>query len=124
MAKLTRKQLEAVVAKEAPGYQIARPATEGVDAQSSRAPAEGSTPDLEQMQRKLGARPSRGNPGPGAADAKKTVRTKAAPSAKQAKDDTQIVALEPKTAADPWTRAARPKSIVVSGDGKVIGRQG
>jgi hypothetical protein len=114
MAKLTRKQLDEVVKKEAPGYRIAGSGNAS-DAAGDAAPsADDATPELDRMQEKY-----RHNPGTEAvADAG------AKSSTKPLHDDDQIVALEPDNPADPWERGSRAKSIVVSGDGKVIGRQG
>jgi len=115
MAKLSRKDLEKVVEKEAPGYEIAGSGSAS-DAAGDAAPsADEATPDLEQMQRKYGGDDASGSASDGPAAAKST---------KPLNDDDTIVALEPKDPADPWERGSRAKSIVVSNTGKVIGRQG
>jgi hypothetical protein len=116
VAKLSRKELEKVVAKEAPGYQIAGSGAAS-DAAGDAAPsADEATPDLEQMQQKYGGDGSSGSASD-AAGAKES-------ATKPLNDDDTIVALEPKDPADPWERGSRAKSIVVSNTGKVIGRQG
>lgn len=119
MAKLTPKRLEEIVRKEAPGYRVARPPSDAADArqQLSADAAEETTPDVEQAKRKPA--PSRSVQEP--ADAVHPARAKAADASD---DDDQIVALEPEMPVDPWDRGSRPKSIVVDGTGKVIGRQG
>lgn len=124
--KLTPQQLDEVVKREAPGYQVARKPSAAADAREQHAEraAEDMTPDVEQAKRKSAPK------APGSApDARATSRA-AAPSgagglaADAADDDVQIVALEPQHPVDPWDRGSRPKSIVVNGDGRVIGRQG
>jgi len=123
MAKLTRKQLETIVKKEAPGYHIARQSG-AADAREAQVKPDEITPDLDQLKKKYGGEST----GSGA-DALPRKATKAASkSARKATassaDGAQIVALESDRPADPWDRGSRPKSIVVSDSGKVIGRQG
>ena len=126
MAKLTRKQLEEVVRREAPGYRVARPPADAADARqrASTDAAEDTTPDVEQARRKPPAA-KRARPGTAsdAGDLGNPGHSNPAPPA-DTSDDDQIVALEPETPVDPWDRGSRPKSIVVDGTGKVIGRQG
>src|SRR5207244_1938795 len=127
MAKLSRKQLEAIVKREAPGYRIARSSpADSVDAREAPAIAEDTTPDLEQL-RQMSSKG--GNPGTGAdagraAPRGKSAKKKSSAPESTANDDAQIIALEPENPADPWDRGSRPKSIVVDGKGNVIGRQG
>jgi hypothetical protein len=122
MAKLSRKRLETVVKQAAPGYKIASTNTA---ADARRPSADQSTPDFAQLQRKYGG----GSSSVVADSTTKSPSRKGAqppkrPAATKITDDDQIVALEREGGSDPWDRGARPKSIVVSGAGKVIGRQG
>lgn len=124
MAKLTRKQLEAIVKKEAPGYHIARQSG-AADAREAQVKADEITPDLEQLKKKYGG----GESASGASDAAprkatKSTRKSARKSTAATSDGAQIVALESDRPADPWDRGSRPKSIVISDSGRVIGRQG
>lgn len=121
MAKLTRKQLEAIVKKEAPGYHIARQSG-AADAREALVKPDEITPDLDQLKKKYGGE----NPGGADAGPRKTAKaaSKSARKSSAAPDGAQIVALESDRPADPWDRGSRPKSIVVSDSGRIIGRQG
>jgi hypothetical protein len=117
MARLTRKQMADIIARDMPGYRIAEPeqmpATDAADL--TRAKPEAATPDVEVLRRKyFGAQA--GHPGGGGDTA-----------AHQNDDDAdeEIVQLVPKDGADPWDRARRPKSVVFSHkQRRVVGYQG
>ncbi|MDQ2914431.1 MAG: hypothetical protein M3T56_14395 [Chloroflexota bacterium] len=102
MAKLDREKLEQTIRREMPGYVPAR-SPESDTAAPRHAPAEEATPDLEH--RAAAAADAGGNPGPNGD-----------------KPETEIIAVRPES-SDPWTRAARPKSVVVDKDG-IVGTQG
>jgi hypothetical protein len=114
VAQLSQDELKEIVARDLSGYRLAD-TSPAVDAQSSvRAAPEATTPDIEMLRRKYlgpeatakGAEVSFGVGG-------------------DATTDDSIVAVQPDTTPDPWSRSARPKAVVISGSEKrVIGAQG
>lgn len=114
MARRTRQELEAIVRQQAAGFRLAEEAPP-TDRWSDRSPAEAFTPDLATLHHKyLG-----GSDNPGPADS--LGRNEAAHNSDGY--DEEIVAVIPDT-DDPWDRAARPKSVVISSEGEIIGSQG
>jgi len=121
MAKLSKQEIEEIVERDMPGYQVVRH-EEGVDERVSSAEADEVAPDIETLREKyLGdsenSAAEGGNPG-----------GETGLSAEDDDDDQAddaIVAVQPKETRDPFDHAARPKAVVVSGkDRRVIGCQG
>jgi hypothetical protein len=124
MARKTRQELNEIVRREMPGYHVVEPAAEAAPADAAglrveRAAPDAGTPDLEALRMKYLRRPD--EPGQTIADQEPPAGVGAAPAEG---DDDQIVAVVPDDREDPWDRAARPKSVVVNPDGKIIGAQG
>ncbi len=116
MARRSRNQIEEIVRSQTHGYRLADE-TPAADKWSDRSPAESYTPDYQTLRDKyLGS-----GPNPGAADSFNSPTGEAAHDAEGY--DEEIVAVVPET-ADPWDRASRPKSVVISSDGEIIGSQG
>ncbi len=120
MARLTRKEMEDIVAKEMPGYRIAdRPPGPELDApeRPARARPEAQTPDVDALRRKYF-----GDEAGGAVtetDGDTTLHNEGDDDA-----DEEIVPLEP-TRTDVWDRARRPKSVVFSHkQRRIVGYQG
>jgi hypothetical protein len=112
VAQLSQDELKDIVARDLSGYRLAttQPA---VDAQPVvRAAPEATTPDIEALRRKyLGSEAAPGD------DVSFGIGDDSAGDA--------IVAVQPETSTDPWSRGARPKAVVISGsEKKVIGSQG
>lgn len=106
---LSRKQVERIVKKEAPGYRVIeqQPAP---DAAQRRVAPEESVPSIDAMRSKYDKR------GPGTDRRRRSAPKATAPGSR-------VVQLEPESpTAD--ARRQTPKSIVVSGKGKVTSRQG
>ena len=129
MAKLSKDDLQQIIAEQMPKYKLAEgPAVpSGVDSATTRAKPEGQTPSLDTLRRKY----LRGKFLSDAAarsedDREPNGRPPAAPAAADAADDdTEIVIVEPKVAPHPLDRGSRPKAIVVSTtQKKIVGEQG
>ena len=123
MARLSRQELEDIVARDMPGYRLSKQAAEGEDRTARDAaagPADATTPSLSQLRHKslldkYGAPSAR-------LDADAGERLQDA----DADDGDEIVTVEPTKAAAPWdVSASRPKVVVVSGrEKRIVGRQG
>ena len=125
MSKLSREELQKIIAEDMPGYRIADEASAGVTdsgVQHSTSGVEGETPDLSELRIKylrekylgLDSNPS------------DTGTTEEAEEAAEANpDEDQIIAVKPEQTGHPWDRSTRPKATVVSAkEKKVIGQQG
>ncbi len=114
MARLTRKQLEAIVKKQMPGYRIAtQPA--GGDAGPKRAKPDASAPETKVIREKYG------KPGPGTPEARR--RTTRASVAAKAGPKT-VIRLAPDRSADASVLRERPKVVIVNAKGKITSAQG
>lgn len=113
-AKGARDRLERIVRKEAPGYRLApeQRATRSADRVQRYAKPDASVPSMETIRGKYRER------GPGADRAERTI-----PKPKKGEPRARIVKLEPEDAGTDARRMS-PKTIIVSGKGKVISRQG
>ena len=117
MAKMKKRELEEIVKRDMPGFEVVsrEPVDAGEDART--APAE-AAPSIDQLRRKyLGD-----DAVEEAADSPPARRrgAKAAPNT-----DDEIITVRPSGAADPFDHSARPKTVVVSGkDKRIIGSQG
>lgn len=115
MAKMSRTKLEQIIARDAPGYEIA---TQRVpDAASPRRAApDAVSPDIEQIRKKYGVSDA------GSGTESVHIRV-ARGSSKKSTDDSEIVLLKPKQGASDAWGGPSPKAVVVSGN-RIIGRQG
>ena len=122
MAKMRKEEIERVIQKKMPGYQVV-PKKPKTDSRDSSTPVQSDTPDIAALRRKYlrrrpeldgrteGTRRSSGrddNPGP-------------------AGEDDAIVEVEPKDRSRDLQLpgGSRSKRVVISGDSKdIIGRQG
>lgn len=115
MAKLTRKQLDAIVKKQMPGYRIVEePGTAG-DAAVKRAKPDASAPETKVMREKYR------RPGPGTPEARRAARR---PSKAAKAGPKTVVQLAPERAADAAVTRERPKVIIVSDKGRITSAQG
>ena len=115
MAKLTKEQAAQIVAKELKGFRVTSASPSAMDAfKGMRASAEASTPDLAALRRKyLKQSTPESDEMPNGRDWNNIV------------DDDVIVTVEPENPADPFSRAARPKTKIISSTKKtIIGSQG
>jgi hypothetical protein len=115
VGQLTRDELEAIVARDLPGYRLAdqQPAPDPQFSVLPAVPAEDDTPDIETLRRKFLGPEAMSTP---------------APDTEQAPEDVAedlVVAVQPAASADPWSGAGRAKTVVISGrEQRVIGSQG
>ena len=120
MAKLTDDDVKSIIGKELKGYRIASSSNSmggASDAGRGRSDVDATTPDLATLRRKY--------LGDSAAEEAEEVPNGYLDSLDGAPDEDMIVAVEPETAVDPWSRSARPKAKVISGAKKtIIGSQG
>jgi hypothetical protein len=117
VARLSRHELERIVARDLSGYRLAEPPpSAAADIQpETMLPPEDNTPDLETLHRKYRA---------SQAAAARPPEVSADIDAEAQVEDA-IVTVVPETTADPSSRAAGPKTVVISGKEKrVIGTQG
>jgi hypothetical protein len=125
MAKLSKQEIEEIVERDMPGYQVVRH-EEGVDERLSNAEPDEVAPDIDTLREKyLGDNENSaaegGNPG---GETGSSPEDEDDDQADENTDDA-IVAVQPKETGDPFDHAARPKAVVVSGkDRRVIGSQG
>lgn len=110
--ELTRKQLDEIVRKEAPGYRIAPEQRAARDAPAQRyAKPDVTVPSLEQTRSKY-------DRGPGTDAARRAL-----PKPAKGEPRSKAVPLEPETPSADARRVA-PKRVIISGKGKVTSRQG
>ena len=110
--ELSRKELDEIVRKEAPGYRIAPEQRAAPDAPSQRyAKPDATVPSLAQTRRKYGG-------GPGSDAARRAI-----PKAPKGEPRSKVVPLEPETPSADARRVA-PKRVLISGKGKITSRQG
>jgi hypothetical protein len=127
MSKLSREELQKIIAEDLPGYRVANEdegsvADAPVFNEGINANAEAETPDLSELRVKYLREKYLGE----AAD---NLETEAAPENDSAPEEDptedEIVAVTPDNPAHPWDRGGRPKATVVSAkEKKVIGQQG
>ncbi|HEX6095557.1 MAG TPA: hypothetical protein VF432_04460 [Thermoanaerobaculia bacterium] len=114
MAKLTKEQTAQIVARELKGYRVTTSSPAAADAfKGLRYSPEASTPDLATLRKKYLKQSA--------------PELDELPNGRQssASDDDVIVTVEPEHPADPFSRAARPKTKIISGSKKtIIGSQG
>jgi hypothetical protein len=111
--ELSRKELDRIVRKEAPGYRIAPEQRAAPDVPTPRyAKPDATVPSLEQTRRKYG------DQGPGAHAARRPV-----PKAPKDEPRSKAVPIEPDTPNADARRIA-PKRVLISGKGKITSRQG
>jgi len=111
--ELSRKDLDRIVRKEAPGYRIAPEQRAAPDAPAQRyAKPDMTVPSLEQTRRKYGSG------GPGADAARRPL-----PKPRPGEPRSTVVQLEPDTPSADARRVA-PKRVLISGKGKITSRQG
>lgn len=129
MAKLSKKDLQQIIAQQMPKYKLVDTpdVPGGADGATTRAKPEGQTPGLDTLRKKYlrnkflsdattGGRED-GEPNGHPADY--------AAVAGAGDDDTEIVIVEPKVAPHPLDRGSRPKAIVISTtQKKIVGEQG
>lgn len=110
---LSRDELERIVRKEAPGYRIAPEQTgRSADRAARYAKPDVSVPSMDAMRKKYRDR------GPGADRAdQRTAKPR------KAEAPGRVVKLEPEPGNADARRMA-PKRVLISGEGKVISRQG
>jgi hypothetical protein len=115
MPKLTRKQLDAIVKKQMPGYRIVEEPTGAGDAAVKRAKPDASAPATKVMREKYRRR------GPGTPEARRTAARRSAAAKAGPKT---VVRLAPERSADAAVTRERPKVIIVSGKGRITSAQG
>jgi hypothetical protein len=124
MARISRQELEDIIARDMPGYRLAKQTGSTPDVPQRRDAAVGhtdaTTPSLHRLRQKyLFSKYGAFDAAPTESD---TVRSE---DAQEGDDEDEIVAVEPINAPHPWDVGARPKVIVVSGrEKRIIGRQG
>lgn len=118
MAKMGKAQVEAIVAKELPGYRVQQ-VSAAVDSTIPRVPAEETTPEVDQLMKKFGLEEEAQEPLRDAA-----TRNSARDVSNGDSVDDEIAVVERTDTADPWSRGNRPKAKVISSNGKIIGSQG
>jgi hypothetical protein len=133
MARMSKEELEGIVERDLPGYTLASP--EAADAERSiQAEPDDVGTDIDSLRVKyLGtnqadeedaAPRAKRNPAPRNRTQRKKKGAHAEEKADESTDD-ELVAVQPKDAADPFDHAVRPKTVVISGeDGKIVGSQG
>jgi hypothetical protein len=124
---MSRDELEGIVERDLPGYKLA--STEAFDAdRPSHAEPDDVTPDIDALRAKyLGTDEAREEaPRPRRRKRSRKKRDdEASDGANEENTDDELVAVQPKEAADPFDHAVRPKTIVISGeDHKIVGSQG
>lgn len=122
MPKMSENDLEKIISRDAPGFELARPA-DATDERPLTGDPEDTAPDIDALKRKYLRNPDvdveGGNPGP-----EYEAESADAADASEADDD-EIVALRSKDPADAFDHVARPKTVVISGeDQRIIGSQG
>jgi len=121
---IAKKQLEAIIARDLPGYRLA---ARGLETDRLTAEPDLIAPDIETLRRKYfgdEAGPVADAPA-GTTRARKgkaSSRARATKAEAEKTADEEIVAVEPKGPA-PFDAAARPKTVIIS-NGKVVGQQG
>jgi hypothetical protein len=121
VAKLSKQEIEEIVERDMPGYQVVQHEPETADRAIQETSADEVAPDIDTLREKYLGEDTDDNPG------HETERSSAEPDGDSEEENTDdaIVAVQPKETGDPFDHAARPKSIVVSGkDRRVIGSQG
>ena len=120
MAKMNKRELDDIVKRDMPGFDVVsrEPAEAAADAAS--VPAE-AAPSIDQLRRKyLGD-----DAAEEAADSPDSPPAKRRGAKDEPNTDDEIVTVRPTGPADPFDHAARPKTVVVSGKEKrIIGSQG
>ena len=113
MAKMSKRELDEIVKRDLPGYDVLR--REPADApEGTTAEPDEVAPSIDELRRKYLGEGDEDD----AADAPP-------PAAEADNTDDEIITVVPKKPADPFDHAARPKTVVVSGkDKRVIGSQG
>ena len=129
MSKLSKEELQQIVAQQMPKYKLTdKPTRSGdVDGATTRAKPEGQTPSLAALRKKyLRDKFLNDAPHAGHEDGEPNGRPAAdAAGAAAADDDTEIVMVEPKETPHPLDRGSRPKAIVIStSQKKIVGEQG
>jgi len=134
MARMSKEELEGIVERDLPGYTLASPEGARADADAGvQVEPDEVGADIDALRAKyLGTDQAdeettpraEHNPSPRKRVPKKKSGAEARKEAGEETDD-ELVAVQPKDAADPFDHAVRPKTIVISGeDGKIIGSQG
>src|SRR5262249_29827816 len=124
MAQMSRQELEDIIARDMPGYRLAKQTGGTPDTTQRRDAAWGhvdaTTPSLNRLHQKYLFSKY------GAPDAAQTESdTVQSEDTQDGEDEDEIVAVEPTNAPHPWDLGARPKVVVVSGrEKRIIGRQG
>ena len=121
MAKMNKKELERIIAKDLPGYRVSpQSKVERASETSERScgladtARSGGSDRISELRRKyLGS----------AAEEDDAVDSNPGHNDDSDDDDEEIVAVEPEAANHPWDRSARPKAVVVKNK-KIIGVQG
>ena len=137
MAKMKREDLEQIIARDLPGYKVARQSKverEAEPATRSASPRDladggsggGGSDHLAELRRKylgVAADDEEDDDVQGAADTAGSNPGYHTDASAADDDEEEIVAVEPETSNHPWDRSARPKAVVVKNK-KVIGVQG
>ena len=113
MAKMTRTQVEEIVAKELPGYRVVGNAARNVDSTRMRKQPEASSPEIEELFRKFNLDDDDAESG-FARDGVSNGGTL----------DDEIALVEKTDPVDPLSRGNRPKAKVLTPRGTVKGSQG
>lgn len=127
MSKLSKEDLQQIIAQQMPKYKLAdtRTGSGDVDLAATRAKPEGQTPDLDTLRRKYLRDKFLSDAPRGGHEEGEPNGRPAAAGAGAADDDTEIVMVEPKEAPHPLDRGSRPKAIVISTtQKKIVGEQG
>lgn len=106
MPRMKRTEVEAIIKRDLPGKRVVRKAR--TDAKRTTAAA--ASEELDTLYRRFGITPP---------------TTEETPNGAVAVDDDEIVAVEDEERIDAFSRASRPKTVIISGaTKKVVGSQG
>jgi len=113
MAKMTRRRVEEIIAKELPGHRVLPKPNDSIDSASLRQKPEASSPEIDRLLKKFNLDGDEFDPD----------YTRDAVPNGGAVDD-EIALVEISNPADPLSRGNRPKAKVLSSRGTVKGSQG
>lgn len=114
MAKLTRKEVERIIKRDAPGHRVVEYPVKD-DSVTLRVRSDEGTPDLSSLKRKYG----------GPEEAAAAIEGGQDAGAGENEPEDQLVAIEPEAPPNPWDHGSKPKVVLISGkDKKIIASQG
>ena len=118
MTKLTPEDLEAIVARDLPGWRVRQGVPRASAAESRQGQADAATPDIDALRRKY-----LGTTTPPAVSADEEEREFGNTAGDDAED--VMVVVEPEAEPDAFHQGPGPKGVIISTrEGRVIGSQG